>query len=323
MAAQADTVADPRIHVSLAQLRALERSARNLSFLPRQPARSVLNGRHASRLRGRGLNFEELRGYLPGDDIRSIDWKVTARTGEPHVRVYSEERDRPALLLVDQRMSMFFGTRHAMKSVTAAEAAALAAWRVLAAGDRVGGIVFDDEDLLALKPQRSRRAVHALLSTIARCNQALQADRLSAATPMPLNRPLQQAARIAGHDHLLLVISDFDGIDDDSHRHLSTLARHNDVVLILVHDPSARELPDLGSLVVSDGRLQVTLDTGTASRRQALEEVATGRLQRILDWQNQLGVAVLPLSTAEPTLTQVRRLLGRIGPRAGRRGRGR
>ena len=102
---------DPRIHVDADHLLKLGPKSRAISLLPRQPARSILNGRHASRLRGRGLNFEELRNYLPGDDIRTIDWKVTARTGKPHVRVYTEERDRPALLLVDQRVSMFFGTR--------------------------------------------------------------------------------------------------------------------------------------------------------------------------------------------------------------------
>ncbi|MCG8594101.1 MAG: DUF58 domain-containing protein, partial [Kiloniellales bacterium] len=128
--------ADPRIHVDLAHLRGFAGRATALRLLPRQPARSVLNGRHASRLRGRGLSFEELRGYLPGDDIRSIDWKVTARTGEPHVRVFTEERDRPALIVVDQRMSMFFGSRLNMKSVTAAETAALAAFRILDQGDR-------------------------------------------------------------------------------------------------------------------------------------------------------------------------------------------
>ncbi|MCB1312449.1 MAG: DUF58 domain-containing protein, partial [Sedimentitalea sp.] len=147
---------DPRVHVDLAHLRALEGRAAAIRLSPRQPARSVLNGRHASRLRGRGLDFEELRGYLPGDDVRSIDWKVTARTGEAHVRVFTEERDRPALIVVDQRMSMFFGTVHAMKSVTAAEVAALAAFSVLAQGDRVGGIVFGDDIIAEFRPERSR-----------------------------------------------------------------------------------------------------------------------------------------------------------------------
>ena len=89
---------DPRIYVTLDHLRSLQRGALGLSFLPRQNSASVLNGRHRSRLRGRGLNFEEMRDYLPGDDIRSIDWKATARTGSPHVRVFTEERDRPVLL---------------------------------------------------------------------------------------------------------------------------------------------------------------------------------------------------------------------------------
>ena len=124
---------DPRVHASLDHLRSLEGLAKGLRFLPRQPSRSVLNGRHASRLRGRGLNFEEMRDYLPGDDIRAIDWKATARTGKPHVRVFTEERDRPALLVVDQRMSMYFGSSLNMKSVTAAEAAALTAFAVLSA----------------------------------------------------------------------------------------------------------------------------------------------------------------------------------------------
>ena len=139
---------DPRIHVSLAHLRSLQGPARGLSFLPHQASASVLNGRHASRLRGRGLNFEEMRDYLPGDDIRSIDWKATARTGSPHVRVFTEERDRPALLVVDQRMSMFFGSVLNLKSVTAAEAAANAAIRINEPGDREPGIVFDDEDVV-------------------------------------------------------------------------------------------------------------------------------------------------------------------------------
>ncbi|MGB5744531.1 MAG: DUF58 domain-containing protein, partial [Sedimenticolaceae bacterium] len=85
---------DPRVYADLDELVRLQFEAQGFSFLPRQPLHSVLHGRHASRLRGRGLNFEELRGYLPGDDIRNVDWRATARAGEPQVRVYTEERDR-------------------------------------------------------------------------------------------------------------------------------------------------------------------------------------------------------------------------------------
>src|SRR5918992_1045726 len=135
----------PGVYADLAELVRLKFRTRGFSFLPLQLVHSTLTGRHASRLRGRGLNFEEIRRYLPGDDIRHMDWRVTARTRKPHVRVYSEERDRPVLLVIDQRQNMFFGSRRAMKS-------ALAAWRILQAGDRVGALVFDDVEVVEFPP---------------------------------------------------------------------------------------------------------------------------------------------------------------------------
>src|SRR5262244_213543 len=219
----------PGIYVDLESLIALEHGARGVSFKPRQPVRSLLSGRYASRLRGRGLNFEEIRDYRPGDDVRSIDWKVTARLQAPHVRVFNEERDRPALLLVDQRLAMFFGTRLAMKSVAAADVAATAAWRILAAGDRVGGIVFNDGAAVELKPQRSRRNVLRLLDAIVAQNQALGVGRGIAADPSALNRALRQAERLALHDAVVLLISDFDGADAETRHIVGAMARHNDV----------------------------------------------------------------------------------------------
>src|SRR3954462_15485055 len=149
----------PGVYIDLDDLIALEYRGRKVSFLPRQPVHSLLSGRFASRMRGRGLNFEEIRDYRPGDDVRSIDSKVTARLQKPHVRVFNEERDRQALLVVDQRLPMFFGSQRSMKSVTAAEAAAISAWRVLGAGDRVGAIVFNDTELAEFRPRRSRATV--------------------------------------------------------------------------------------------------------------------------------------------------------------------
>src|SRR5438128_476870 len=134
---------DRGVYTSVAELASMEASARDFSFLRRQPVHSLLSGRHGSRVRGRGLAFEELRQYLPGDDIRTMDWRVTARTGEPYIRVYTEEKDRPAIFAVDQRINMFFGSVRSTKSVAAAEVAALSAWRVFGQGDRVGGFVFN------------------------------------------------------------------------------------------------------------------------------------------------------------------------------------
>ena len=307
----------PGVYVELSDLIALQHKARGFSFLPRQPIHSLLTGSHASRMRGRGLNFEEIRRYLPGDDVRNIDWRVTARTQKPHTRVFTEERDRPALLLVDQRLSMFFGTQRDMKSVTAAEVAALGAWRVFGVGDRIGALVFDDGQVHELRPHRSRNQVMRILQTIVERNHALGVDAGIDPGPLLLNRALEQARRLAGHDFLIGVISDFDGADEDTERHLLHLARHNDVIAIPIYDPSATTLPRSGRLVVSAGELQIELNVGDAASRQRVLDRADARLKRVMSWQSELGVAVLPLSTGEDPAEQVRRLLGSL-PRARR-----
>jgi uncharacterized protein (DUF58 family) len=308
-------VAAPRpsagVHVALADLLHLEHQARGFSFLPRQPVHSLLAGRRASRIRGRGLDFEELRAYLPGDDVRTIDWRVTARTKKPFVRVFSEERDRPVLLVVDQRANMFFGSKRAMKSVVAAEAAALAAWRALSVGDRVGALVFDDADVAETRPHRSRRTVLRVLGAVVAKNQALRADPDAPPSPAQLNQVLARAARLANHDHLVVILSDFDGADAETRRHVSRMAQHNDVLCGLVHDPLAKELPAGRRLVVSDGVLQVEVDTASGARRQRLLDVSADRAGAILAWQTELGIPVLPLTTAGPVAEQVRQHLGR------------
>lgn len=301
---------DPRVHVSLSSLRGLEGAARGLSFLPQQPSASVLNGRHASRLRGRGLNFEEMRDYLPGDDVRSIDWKATARTGSPHVRVFTEERDRPALLVVDQRMSMFFGSKLNMKSVTAAEAAAIAAFRILDAGDRVGGLVFNNEDQAEFVPKRSRRTTYALLESIASMNEGLHADRPADSTPGELNDVLARVARIAHHDHLVMMFSDFDGINELTRRRLSGLAAHNDVILFLVYDPLADGIGETSPAIIGDGQMQAEVDLASRTTREAVEKVSRERIEAIRRWQQEINLSVLPLSAGEETLPQLRRLMG-------------
>jgi uncharacterized protein (DUF58 family) len=298
------------VYVSLDDLVRLQYQARRVTFKARQPVHSILTGRHASRVRGRGLDFEEVRAYLPGDDIRSIDWRVTARTGVAHTRVYTEERDRPALILVDQRLAMFFGTRLSLKSVTAAEAAALAAWTVFRSGDRVGAVVFDDAELVALRPHRSRGQVLRILEAIVQKNRALRADTDLKSVPRMLNRALERARSLVGHDHVIVIASDFDGADDHTRRLVTELSQHNDVIAMLVHDPSSQELPERGRVVVTGGELQVQVDVGRAGERNALLALASQRVKPILAWTRELGVPVMPLSTAEEVAAQVSRLLG-------------
>jgi uncharacterized protein (DUF58 family) len=309
--------ATPGVYVDVDHLVRMQFQAKGISFLPAQPVSSLLMGRHRSRIRGRGLDFEEIRGYLPGDDVRSIDWRVTARTGEPHIRVFTEERDRPALLVVDQRLGMFYGTVKNLKSVTAAETSALAAWRVYDAGDRVGALVFNDHETQEIRPHRSRDSLLRTLSTVARMNRELQASDTAALHPERLNEALRRAERLARHDYLVLVISDFDGADDETRGMLLRMNARNDVVCAVVHDPSATDLPPAESLVVSDGELQMELGLGGERTRQHVAQFASGRIARLLEWQRSTGVPMLPLSSGEDTAEQIRRLLG--GTTGGRR----
>ena len=128
-------------------------------FIPKSKIRSTLTGGYLSRFKGRGVEFSESRPYQPGDDIRAIDWRVTARTGETHTKLYAEEKERPVLCFVDYRQPMFFATKGCLKSVLAAHIAALLAWRAAYSGDRIGGLIFSQHEHREVRPIRGQAGV--------------------------------------------------------------------------------------------------------------------------------------------------------------------
>ena len=304
------------VYVSLAQLMALEFKARDLCFLARQPQGSILAGNHASRLRGRGLNFDELRRYQTGDDLRHLDWRASLRTGKPVVRTFTEERDRPALIVVDQRMSMFFGSQRSFKSALAAELGALAAWMVFNAGDRVGGLVFNDQRIDSIAPLRSRKRVEALLSRVAQQNQALNAGNPDAEDEDQLDKALQRCLALAGHDHLICIVSDFAGAGERTLQLMRQLRAHNDVIALQVYDPLALKLPSDGRLLVTQGQLQVELAVEKRSVHQPLGDYLGGRLKDVAMLLRRSQVPLMMFSTAEEARAQLRAELGKsAGPR--------
>jgi uncharacterized protein (DUF58 family) len=301
------------VHVTVEHLARLEGLARGIGLLPRQARRSVLAGRHASRLRGRGLDFDEIRAYVPGDDIRTLDWKVSMRVGKPQIRAYTEERDRPALFVVDQRMTMFFGSRRAMKSVVAAELAALGVWMAFRAGDRVGAVVFDDAQIRRIRPLRSRTRVHEIFGAIAASNGALAATNAAPPDGGGLDRALRTTAALVPHDYLIVVVSDFAGAGDATLALLRQLATHNDVVAALVFDPLGQALPPGGRVVVTGGALQLELDARHGAVREPLEAAFRGRLHDVAELLRRSGVPMMAIETAGETATQLRHQLGRMG----------
>jgi uncharacterized protein (DUF58 family) len=302
--------ATPGVYAELDDLIRLQFRARGFSFLPKQPVQSLLAGRRASRLRGRGLDFEEIRRYIAGDDIRTIDWRVTARTRKPHVRVYTEEKDRPVLLVVDQRLSMFFGSRVSMKSVVAAEVAALGAWRAISTGDRVGALVFNDRDIREIAPHRSRERVMQILRVVLEMNHALRVDADHPPAPAMLNTVLEKVARLAKHDCLVGIISDFSGANEDTRALVTRVAAHNDVIAIFIYDPLEVNLPSAGKLIVSQGDLHLEIDTDDAPLRRSFSEEFKNRLETARNLMLKGGVPVLPVQTTGGVREQMRELLG-------------
>lgn len=247
------------IFVSLKELLRMEHIASGFSFLAKkQKVRSILGGKHASKLRGRGLDFEEVRNYVAGDDIRNIDWKVTARTQKTHTKVFSEEKEKPALIIVDQSKSMFFGSKRRTKSVVAAELAALSAFRILKEGDRVGGVVIADNGIDIVFPKRDRKNILRFLEKIVIRNRELETSK-----PLKMEESLKEVfakiRNIVTHDFLIIIISDFHRYSPEVIKNIIQLSQHNDVVLSKVFDPMEREIPST-TIIAGDGDKQLKIE---------------------------------------------------------------
>ncbi|MGU3493051.1 DUF58 domain-containing protein [Xanthobacteraceae bacterium A53D] len=302
---------EARITVSLDDLLRLKHRAKGFSFLPKQPVHSLLAGRHGSRLRGRGLEFEELRAYYEGDDVRAIDWPSTARMRTPQLRVYTEERDRQVVLLVDQRLGMYFGSRRATKSVVAAEAAALAAWRVTSLGDRVGGVVFSENGIDEIRPRARQAAIGPLFDAIVRHNRALNASDPRPSDPALLNAAIGRALRLLPHDGLLTLITDAAGTDAETVRLITQVTAHNDVLTVFVSDPLEEKLPDIGRAMVAGAGRQIAVDTSARGLRAPFAAGFRQRREAVEQFSRRRAIPVLPLSTAGDVTEQFRELLGR------------
>jgi len=294
----------------------MQYKARNFRFASPHIINSVMVGLHKSRTRGRGLNFEELRQYRLGDDIRQMDWKVTNRTGKPHVRVYSEERERRVMLVVDQRSAMLFGSTRVMKSVAAAELTALAAWRSLDAGDRVGAVIFNDREISEVRPHRSRTQIMRTLSVLQRHNVELldsvhssKADQATQTNGDQLNHVLTELKALAGHDMQIVLVTDLYGANKKTEELIAQLSQHNDVMLSFMFDPMEAKLPNAGRLAVSDGHMQLEVDTQDRELQQKYASVFSQRLERARTFLQAYQVPVLPLSTAEPIEDQLEALI--------------
>ena len=300
LAAQPLELAGP--YVTLNQLLAL-RHVPLTSMRRNVLAHSTRGGSRESRHRGRGVDFAEVRLYQPGDDIRSIDWRVTARRARPHTKVFREERERPALIIIDQSQSMFFGSVQRLKSVLAAEASALLAWHALEIGERVGGIVIANDHEHVFKPHRSNRAVVRLLGCVARCNAELNRD--GDAEPGRLLAALRHATRVARRGYRLFLISDVAEFDEAHRSLLVKLAKFNELTVVLTIDPMERELPLANRYAITDGHERAVLFSGDQALRRRYRSHHEEHVERIRGCARQAGIRLLILETGDPVAQRI------------------
>lgn len=297
-------------HTRIDDLLGLRFAARELQLTPRQQGRSLLSGGVRTRFRGRGMEFEEVRHYQAGDDIRSIDWRVTARTSVPHTKLFCEERERPVILMIDQRNAMFFGSRSCFKSVLGAHIAALLGWAALANNDRVGALVFGDIEERDFRPKRSRHTLLAVLRTLHQFNTSLRSP-LPAANTISLSQRLRDLRRIARPGSAIMIISDFHDIDQACDEQLYQLSRHGDVSLLHVCDALEGQLPANLQLTVSDGSSRRVLDTRSRQLREHYRQQFDSHLKHLGSLAQQLQLPLLSLRTDQCPMTQLLPLFGK------------
>jgi uncharacterized protein (DUF58 family) len=308
---QTVAVDDDVIRVTAQSLIALHHGAESLVLKPTH-IRSQQSGGYLSPFKGRGMEFDEVRPYMQGDDVRTLDWRVTARTGRPHTKLFREERERVVLLWTDLRRPMFFATQGAYKSVRAAQAAALLGWSAVHHGDRLGALIFAEDEHLELRPKRGKHALLHLFKQLAGSpvwqRTPVAVDQQSAITA--LHQSLLRLRRVAQPGSLIFLLSDFAHLDELDRSHIAQLSRHSDLVLISIHDPLESELPPPGRYRVSDGQGFATVDS-------TLDAVCNEYRQRYQWQQAELqqfcrrhGIYLIPMSTADDPVAVLQRGLG-------------
>lgn len=303
MTVNPEHIDDGLIYISQSRLIALQREAGLLKLNPGK-IKSRLSGSYLSRFKGRGMEFDEARPYQPGDDIRNMDWRVTARTNKPHSKVFREERERPVLLWVDFRHSMFFGSQQCFKSVQAAQAAALLAWKASQQGDRLGGLIFSEQQHQELRPSRGKAAALHLIRQLSDFSRSQPGSMgKSEKQSHDARHALSRLVQVARPGSLIYLISDFRHVSARFESTLNRLTRHSELVLIHLYDALENTLPAAGFYTVTDGVNDAQINASDAKVRQQYHNRFDAHRENLQQLCQKNKVRYLSLSTDQPVLT--------------------
>lgn len=298
---------DGRLCLDRETLLALVNDARLIANPPGQIPPGALAGERTSKQQGRGLNFDSLRRYQPGDDVRLIDWQATARLRTPWIRLYNEERERPVFLLVDQRLDMFFATRGMTKSVAAAKTAALLAWRCFHDGDRVGSLVFNDTAMALQKCRPPRTTLNRVLDDLLHYNRLLPeqypAEPVATVT---LADALQRANGAIPNGAWVAVLSDFHDLNKQCDALLAGLRRRCEVSAFVVLDDLHLRLPATGALAATWQGHQVAFTLSGGLKAEIAQSI-TARLAQQQSRLMRLGLRVNHLVVTQDLIKQLQK----------------
>jgi len=264
-------------------------------------------GAYLSSFKGRGMEFDESRIYQAGDDIRNMDWRVTARTGTAHTKVFREERERPVLLCLDLNASMMFATRNKYKSVIATEIAVLISWSAANNNDRIGGLIFSSDEHHEIKPRRGKTAVLDFIGRATK-HKAWTHDHNDSKRNMVT--AISRLRKVTHPGSLIFMISDFRDMDEKAYSHLANIARHNDIVLIKITDPIEVELPASGSYKLTDGTNELQIQTSNKKTRNEYHLRYTNQNDQLEKFCRQNRIHLIQISTSDNTFEKLANGLG-------------
>ncbi len=276
----------------------LRHYGKGIKFPPRRRVSGSLAGGYLSNIKGRGIDFDEVRQYNPGDDIHNMDWRVTARMNKPHTKVFKEERERPVFFAIDNSKSMQFGTKRVFKSVAAAEAATLLAWAASSNKDRIGGLIFSEDNHIELKPTAGDRGVLRMINAICNRNNISAENKQLQQDPKFLERALQRLRYVTKPGSAIFLASDFFEASENCFEQLSQLALHNEFFLLHVYDQIEHSIPPAGRYRISDGVNSSEIDLEGRDNRTRYHDWFVHRQDELIEFCKKHRIGYMPICTA-------------------------
>ena len=285
-----------------------------LNLSPRKTVQAKLAGTYLAKTKGRGMEFDEARHYQAGDDIRAIDWRVTARTGKTHTKLYREEKERPVFVLTDLSSGMQFGTQFLFKSVQAAHLSALIAWSARKRGDRIGGLVFNQHQHIECKPFTRQKAVLSLLNSMIKVQQGAQQEvQTTTQEKITLANACARLRRLAHPGSLVFILSDFSQLDELAKQHIAQLSKHCEVIAHPISDPFEHQSPQVKMsqrVTLSDGNNKQQIVLGQKDTEMQYINQHQAHFDKIENTLKQCKAQVIKIDAGQPLELQLARFSG-------------